>query len=249
MLQPPCFEWRYPQTILQFFRQLEASGYLLETMRSVREAYDLATGLFSCRFTTPGGKPLLSHCVGTAGILASLEAPSHLLTAALLHNAYQVGDFGDGAQGPTAARRREMREAVGEAAEAVVARFAELRLRPDAAARKLNQLSDLDQLERETLLVWAADHLEHHLDLGVLLCAKGARDEFPLWKREVAIDIAIGLGFPRLADELRRVHAEIDSASVSGCTRSRTGEYFVLPRSYHPTMRILLRHLARRLLP
>jgi (p)ppGpp synthase/HD superfamily hydrolase len=240
----PSFEWRYPQTILQLYRHLETLEYPPDVVRSVRDAYDLAAALFTGRFVLPGGKPLLTHCVGAAGILASLHVPGHLLSAALLHNAYQAGDFGDGDMGPTTARRDEVRKSIGEAAESVVAGFAELRLHPDAVARLLDQLASLEPAERDALLVWAADHLEHHLDLGFLHRQKRAGDAD---KRRLAIGIALEFGFPQLADEIRRVHAENDSATVSEAYRPKGGGYFLAPRSYRTGLGIRLRRRARRL--
>jgi (p)ppGpp synthase/HD superfamily hydrolase len=245
MLHPPSFEWRYPQTILQLYRHLEALEYPPDVVRSVRDAYDLAAALFVGRFVVPGGKPLLTHCVGAAGILASFRVPGHLLSAALLHNAYQAGDFGDsGGMGPTATRRDEVRECIGEAAEAVVAQFAELRLHPEAVARLLDQLSSLTPVERDALLVWAADHLEHHLDLGFLQRQKRAGDAE---KRRLAIAIALEFGFPQLADEMQRLHAENDSAIVSEAYRPKGGGYFLAPRSFRRGLGDRLRRRARRL--
>jgi (p)ppGpp synthase/HD superfamily hydrolase len=246
MLDSPAFEWRYPQTILQLYRQLEDLEYPPDVIRSVRDAYDLAAALFSGRYVVPGGKPLLTHCVGAAGILASLRAPGHLLSAALLHNVYQAGDFGDGKMGPTPARRREVREAVGEAAESVVAGFAELRLHPASVARLLDRLGSLEPVERDALLVWAADHLEHHLDLGYLHRQKRDGDAE---KRRLAIGIALEFGLPQLADEMRRVHAETDSATATEAYRPRGGGYFLAPRSYRRGLGVRLRRRVRRLRP
>lgn len=244
MLPSPSFEWRYPQTILQLYRHLEALAYPPDVAHSVRDAYDLASALFSGRYVVPGGKPLLTHCVGAAGILASFHAPAHLLSAAVLHNAYQAGDFGDGRMGPTTARRDEVRRAIGEAAEAVVAQFAELRLDREAVARLVAQLSSLEPVERDALLIWAADHLEHHLDLGFLLRQKRPDDAE---KRRFAIAIALEFGFPELADEIRRVHAENDSATVSETYRPEGGGYFLAPRSFRTSLGVRLRRRARRL--
>ena len=244
MLPAPTFEWRYPQTILQLYRHLEALGYPPEVVHSVRDAYDLASALFSGRYVVPGGKTLLTHCVGAAGILASFHAPGHLLSAAVVHNAYQAGDFGDGRMGPTAARRDELRRAIGEPAEAVVAQFAKLRLDREAVARLVARLSSLEQVERDALLVWAADHLEHHLDLGFLLRQKRPGDAE---KRRFAIAIALEFGFPGLADEIRRVHAESDSATVSDAYRPKGGGHFLAPRSFRSRMGVRLRRRVRRL--
>ena len=244
MLPSPTFEWRYPQTILQLYRHLEAHGYPPEVVHSVRDAYDLAAALFSGRYVVPGGKPHLTHCVGAAGILASLRVPGHLLSAAVLHNAYQAGDFGDGRMGPTTARRDEVRRVIGEAAEAVVAQFAEFRLDRQAVARLVARLSSLESVERDALLVWAADHLEHHLDLGFRLRQKRPDDAE---QRRFAIAIALEFGFPELADEIRRVHAENDSDTLSEAYRPKGGGYFLAPRSFRSRLGVRLRRRARRL--
>lgn len=239
--------WYYPQTILQLYQHLEACGYPPDRFSCVRDAYQLAMTLFTSRYAFPGGKPLLDHCVGTAGILASLEAPLYVVIAGLLHNAYQVGDFGDGAEGSTPSRRGEVRRSVGERSEAVVARFAELRLRPDALGRMRADLSTLDAEGRDASLIWAVDHLEHHLDLGILYVDGGRTKESSDGKRAAALDIAEGLGLPLLEAELRRVHDETDRISASEVVGSRGGEYWMEPRSYSLRSQIRLRRLARRL--
>lgn len=203
--------------------------------------------LFTSRFASPGGKPLLDHCVGTAGILATLGAPPYLVIAGLLHNAYEVGDFGDGAEGRTVSRRAEVGRCAGEDAEAVVARFADLRTQPNAVARMGADVSTVDGQGRDALLVWAVDHLEHHLDLGILQTASGRTTESSAPNRAAAVDIAEAFGLTLLAAELRRVHDETDRRSASeevGCTG---GDYLMIPRSYSLHARIRLLRLGHRL--
>ena len=145
--------------------------------------------------------------------------------------------------GPTTARRDEVRRVIGEAAEAVVAQFAEFRLDRQAVARLVARLSSLESVERDALLVWAADHLEHHLDLGFLLRQKRPGDAE---KRRFAIAIALEFGYPELADEIRRVHAENDSATASEAYRPRGSGYFLPPRSFRSGLRVRLGRRAHR---
>src|SRR5262245_13883641 len=112
----------YAQTNLQLYTQLRRAAYTDTDLGLVRAGYDLAMNLFSASFRG-SGKPLLSHLVGTASILASIGRSPAVVTAGLLHAAYALGDFGDGRFGTTDAKRARVRMAVGSEVEDLVARY------------------------------------------------------------------------------------------------------------------------------
>ncbi len=214
----------YAQTIVQLYRQLRAREYALADLCRVRDAYALATVLFTTRQQS-SGKSFLAHLVGTASILANVGAPAELVAAALLHNAYRNGDFGDGGRGPSGARRTVVRRAVGEGSERYVLRFATLPWR-HAFADYHTRLADLPPVDVDVLRLRVADLLEHLLDLGPTL---GDEQEQHFVERAPAVaTLALALGHASLTDEITRQMVAITSAPV------RTGIERAYPRICTP---------------
>jgi hypothetical protein len=116
------------QTNLQLWAQLGASERPLSSDELTRlvAGYDLALELFSDHYRATK-KPFIAHLVGTASIIASIGRPGDEIAAALLHAAYDQGDFGDARRKTTTrARRSRVSAAIGSAAERLVHRYHEL---------------------------------------------------------------------------------------------------------------------------
>ena len=111
--QPPKGARNVAQTIVQLLDQLEGLGYRHEEIVEVRDAYLVATELFSGSFRS-SGRTFLAHLVGTAGILASIGSNSTLVAAAVLHAAYTQAPFPHDAGGSVDAMRRWLRRRVGD---------------------------------------------------------------------------------------------------------------------------------------
>lgn len=220
----------YAQTILQLYDQLRRDGYSKEDLAYIRNVYELAMSLFSGRFQ-PSGKTFISHCVGTASILASLNLPAQVMAAGLIHNVYMNGDFGDGSRGVSNAKREKVRSVAGKEAEEYVARFATMRWNSRTLPDIRDRLDELNPTDRNVALIELADNLEHLLDLDVLYFAAGSHrymDDI-----HILVEIAEKLGFPTLAAELKRAHSETISAQVLTELVARHKVSFVItPKSY-----------------
>jgi (p)ppGpp synthase/HD superfamily hydrolase len=116
----------YAQTNLQLFDQLSRDGYSQAELGCILKAYDLAACLLTARFQH-SGKPTISHFVGTASILSSLHVSAKVVVAGLLHNVYEIGDFGDGCKGISGPKRAQVRRAVGSEVEEYAARYTTMR--------------------------------------------------------------------------------------------------------------------------
>src|SRR5689334_15793117 len=110
------------QTNLQLYNQLTAGGWSERDVARVRDAYVFACELFS-GMVRPNGKQMVSHLVGTASALAAVDERPALVTAGLLHAAYDLGEFGDGTRGIKDVKRDAMVGAVGAEVEALVAAY------------------------------------------------------------------------------------------------------------------------------
>lgn len=232
------------QTNIQLYNQMRRAGYDERDQQSVREAYDLATRLFTAKFRG-SGKPLLAHLVGTASILCELRTRETLLSAAVVHAAYIFGEFGDGRPGMTPARREVVRRVVGSETEDLVARYHRLEWQPATVAAVYARLDSLSGDEREVLLVRLANELEDHLDLGVLYCrnASKRRDVIESSLR-LCIEMAARIGQPSLAAELERVFDEVRASDVPDILRHpRDYTYLLAPASMMPRPGVTVRRL------
>lgn len=251
---------RVAQTNVQLYNQLRGQGYSLDDVVLVHRAYELALRLYSGHYMA-NGRPFAAHSVGVASIVASVDQPSEVVAAGLLHNVYGNGDFGDGRRYTrTSSRRRLVREAVGDRLESLVYRFADLRMRPETIEGIRQAIPQLDDTDRRLLLVDIADQLEKYVDLGVLYLGEcdWILDRGKRIGREV-IEIADELGEPQLGEMLSAATAKAaaEAPNVPAELRSSHGrqggryEDLVVPRSCRrrvsPILRARIRRLARRL--
>lgn len=213
----------YAQTTVQLFAQLRREGYSLADQHRILASYDLATELFSGYFTATG-RTQIAHVVGTASIVCALHVPAAVVAGALIHNVYETGDFGDGRRGVSAARRRQIRDAVGADIEAYPWRFAALR---GAAAPVFSDL--VGQLDREVLLIIVADWLDHRLNV----------ENSPRHGVGMA-DAAERLGFSTLAGEVRHAATVRDELEID-LTLRRPSAGTTVPRSYRRRLKVVLR--------
>ena len=228
---------RYAQTVLQLHAELAAKGWPDGDRRLLARAYGLASELFSGQHRG-SGKPFVDHLVGTASILAAHGAPHVATIAGLLHAAYDLGDFGDGREGPSPTRRRELARVVGDDVEAHVHGYSELRW-VDATIRAVaGTIPTLTPLGRNVLVMRLANEIEDHLDLGIHYCRNVAKRLDRLGARaEATVAIARALGETSLAAELERVYAECREGGVPADLMGPSGfASLLVPRSCAPRL-------------
>ena len=223
---------QYAQTNLQLYNQMRAAGYGEASQARVREAYDLATRLFTAKFRG-SGKPLLSHLVGTSSVLCGLGATDTLLAAGVLHAAYVFGDFGDGRPGMTAARREIVRRAAGGEVEDLVARYHLLDWRRSSIERLAASGTALPAEERDVLLIRLANELEDHLDLGVLYCRNAVQRREEIERSlHLCAALAARIGEPCLAAALTGAFEEARASVIPEALRhSWDYTYLQMPAS------------------
>jgi len=220
----------FPQTILALYAEVLDRNYADDQLIAIRRAYELQCQLFT-GLLAGSGKSHLEHGVGTAGILVSIGAPLHLIQAAFVHNAYGLADFGDGlARTITPRRQAEVRHVIGERAEKCVRRFREISWKADNVARMLGQFEQLDELTRETLVLRLADHLEHHLDAGLLYRSSDFMLQTMVLLRPYLPELATRLGYPQFIEYFESAHKALDSRQVPACLSVPVP--YTPPRSY-----------------
>ena len=220
------------QTNIQLFNQLRRDAYSDGDLNLVRHAYESAMVLFSGRFQ-PSGKSFIAHVVGTASILAWLRLPAPVVAAALLHNAYGNGDFGDGRRGATRSRRRRIRETLGPEVEAYVAKFPALYWEREITHVARHNPDKLSPVDRAVLLILFADHLEHLVDHDVLYYEETAARGY-IDHSIIAAEIAEKLGLSEFAIKLREAVRETQGAELSlkrPAHSGKNGSVVIVPKS------------------
>jgi len=212
---------RYAQTYLQLHHQLREMEYSHTQMRDIQHAYKFAIHLFAGYFQA-NGKELLSHVIGTASILTSLNASPHIIAAGLLHNVYSRGDFGDGQSGFTPGRQERVKGVVGNDTEGLLYTFHTMWWNPNSFSSIYDQLPRYDEIQRTVVLLHLADHLEHNLDYGTVYYCDRQR----AWRTnnaDILAGMAENIGVPSLAKEIRNVHHMNSTYEVSSEFRSAEG--------------------------
>ncbi|HEY9847505.1 MAG TPA: HD domain-containing protein [Candidatus Caenarcaniphilales bacterium] len=219
----------YAQTNIQLFNQLRLAHYSEADLNYLSQVYDFALQIFAGRFRG-SGKPFLSHLIGTASILATLQAPIQSVAAGLLHAAYIYGEYGTGEpRGMTEAKREKVRSAIGAETEELIAGYTTLKWNKNTIPAIRNSINELDVQGRDVLVIRLANELEDHLDLGILYCANAEqRRDYIRCSLYLSVGMAHRLGFPALAAALARAFQEAVSVQLPATTPSSRNSSFVL---------------------
>jgi len=221
----------YANTNIELFNQLSGERYTAKDLALIVKTYELARHLFTGRFQT-FGREYISHLVRTASILGFLHAPSPVVAAGLIHNAYTTGDFGFGKRGLSTAKRRLVRKTVGPEVEEYLPAFAAMKWNEQTFSLIRDRLESFNQVDRYAVLLRLTDHLEHNLDYHFLYWGEKGRDQWLLKKNvPIVIEIAEKLGYPTLAKDLRWVFQENARVNTLG--------EFCWPREKSRTSRII----------
>jgi (p)ppGpp synthase/HD superfamily hydrolase len=233
------------QTHLQLFQQMRMRRYSPAALVMVAEAYRTATKLFANRFRQCG-RPFVSHLVGTSAVLVWLEAPISMVVAALLHAAYQEGDFANSLEGMTPRKREELRAAIGTEAEELVAAYTVASRDLTGIMASYARFHQMSAVERDILLIQLANELDDYRELGSNYAANA--DERIAAVRQCGpqqVEMAEWLGYPELAQALRETYAESIAAFVPKPLRSEFKYgYEIVPDSCRVRYNILARRLG-----
>ncbi len=209
-----------PQTNLQLYELLLSQGRPAEDLALARRTYDFCITAFGGLVMTDG-RPWLIHAVGMAGVLAELGLPTRVVAAALLHDVYDLADFGDARfGGPTKQRRQRIRDLAGAEVEALVSLYGSYSLNADTLASIRGRLSTMSQDEKLIVLMDLADAADRHRD------ASTHYSSHPIWSKASeprvafeSIELAEMLEQPRLAEMLRSVFAAAERTDIAPAMR------------------------------
>jgi hypothetical protein len=245
----PKSHWEVPcaQTNLQLYNQLLAQGRTDDELRLARDAYELAMRLFSGHYRG-NGKPFVSHLVGVASVLAAHDRPIETVAAGLLHSVYELGEFGDGTRGMHPRKQQQVRLAVGDAVEALVAGYSATRWQFTTISDMTERASTLSPMHLQVVEIKLADAIDDHLDGGLAyapgkkLAAAGENHE---WAAAL-VRLAHAAGRPQLGAHLEAVGSA--PPQIPACLLHARAESFVVaPLSHRERIvNVVTRKFARR---
>lgn len=207
------FMFPYANNNIELFNQLADEGYSTEDLELIVQTYEWSMRLFSGR-VFGYGRDYFSHLVRTASILGFLHAPSSVVAAGLIHNAYQNADFGLGQRGISPAKRRLIQKTLGQEVEESIAGFHLMKWNEHTFPIIREKIESSDRVFRNVVLIKLADHLEHNLDYGVLYFKKIRRDQLLKQNLPAVPEMAEKLGYPSLAKDLNWVFLENARAEI-----------------------------------
>ena len=204
--------YKYAQTNIQLYRQLQGAGYSSDSLQQVREAYNIGCLLFSAQYR-PNGKPFICHLVGTASILATHGARPRLVVAGLLHAAYVLGNFGSIWPKTTRRNRQLVRDVIGEGAEILVRRYTDFKWGAKIAERLIQETHGLDEIGRSVILMRIANELEEAIT-GDILFEPEMRRKVKARCLPYCSQLAEALDWHELAEEIIEVFQALPEYDV-----------------------------------
>ncbi len=235
------------QTWPQFVRQLSAVGWDSPDLRLSKTAFDMAAVLFAAS-ERGEGKPFIDHLVGTASGVLLGEGEPEVVAAALLHAAYDMGDFGDLRRGPHPRHRRRLRDAVGDEAEELVYRYHRLGWGPDVAQATLRSVEDASAHDRSVALIRVANEIDDGLDGALMISGKDTLPEHARPTHEAVAVIAERVGNPALGHLARTVLLEQSHGAPPELIVGLMGGHLRLPESATLRARFQMKEAARRVM-
>lgn len=158
------------QTNTGLYVQLHRAGHPTDGLLRVQAAYRLAARLFNGRYRKTE-RAFLCHAVGAASSVARFEQDLDFVLAAMLHAAYDSGQFPDGRFGKAStAHRALVRSVVGERAEDLIFRYLELDF--DTGQPERLAAAELPAGIEDVLFLALAHEIDDLADLGLAIAPK-----------------------------------------------------------------------------
>lgn len=229
------------RTPAALYRQLRAQGRSLEDQQLVARAIELDIDIYSARFE-PDGTPFQVHGIGTASVMAQIGAPTYVVAAAVVHNAFNQGDWADGrGAGAYPWRRERVRAALGEETEQLLTAIQETRRQ---RIDDLDAIAEMPPRDRWRLLLRIGDLLDKWDDGRVMYSAEGRGDrKFVDEHAHEVLEIARRFGSEEFAQSLECAFAEVAAETIPESMKStRIYSEVIPPASYRRRPLLAAKH-------
>jgi hypothetical protein len=110
---------KWPQTIVEVDQLARSYRWPEADIKQLWRTHDYLSTLFSGRYRG-SGRPFLSHLTGTAGLSLMLGGDLTDVLLCYAHAAFEQGEFGHPAAGPTTTNRQALKAQIGAQSEALV---------------------------------------------------------------------------------------------------------------------------------
>ncbi|WP_254507776.1 DUF6817 domain-containing protein [Anatilimnocola floriformis] len=163
----------YPkQSNTGLYCQLHVAGHSAEDILRVRHAYRIACSLFNGRFRKTE-RAFICHAVGAASALTHFSPRVDMIIAAMMHAAYDSGQFPDGKIGYSPEHRKWLRNEIGEAAEQLAYDYQQMHFGPGKP--EAHATSGVPAEQREILFMALTHEVDDMADAGFALAPKYGR--------------------------------------------------------------------------
>ena len=187
------------QTNTGLYVQMHRNGFSTENLERVQAAYRWVCRMFQGRVRKTE-RLFVCHAVGAASATAEFSGDIVLVLGAMLHAAYDSGQFPDGRiGGDSPAHRRWLTDCMGGDVEDLVFRYNAFPFHQGDPERLLEQ--GFEPGDRDLLLIALAHELDDLMDLGLSFAAKYGTQ--PDSRIEACAGLAMELDEPELAAALR----------------------------------------------
>lgn len=197
------------QTNTGFYVQLHHSGFTPEDIRDVRNGYRLACRLFNGRYRKTE-RAFICHAVGAASSVARFDKRLSYVLAAMLHAAYDSGQFPDGRiGGVTPSHRKWITSRVGAEVEAILFRYSSFDFERDAPERYCSE--GFKEEDTDLLFIALAHEVDDMADAGLRFAPKYGQSIAS--RVEACANLAEQIGKPELAATLTahgRLYHDLD---------------------------------------
>jgi len=197
------------QTNTGLYVQLHDSGFTGEDIRDVQSAYRVACRLFNGRYRKTE-RAFICHAVGTASSVARFDSRLSYVVVAMLHAAYDSGQFPDGRIGGLTPRHRKWLTArIGAEVEAILYRYSSFDFERGAPERYCSE--GFEEADTDLLFLALAHELDDLADAGLRFAPKYGRSIAS--RVEACAGLADQIGKPELAATLTahgRLYEDID---------------------------------------
>jgi len=238
--------FKYAQTNIQLYRQFQSSGYPRQGLKQIQAGHDILSSLFSGQYRG-NGKPFVCHLVGTASILLAYKAPIPVVLAGLLHAVYAEGNFGSISPVITARKRRLIRTAIGEEAEALIEQYTTFRWNEDVASQLVEKIDRMEEGERAVIMIRIANELEEAIT-GDILFEPEERRSAKAMCLSYCGQLAKALNQSEISEEIEDVIGRMDENSIPEELMTQdAGSYLRPPLSHRARIGWAIRKAVLRL--
>lgn len=191
--------FRPRQTNTGLYVQLHEAGFSAADLAATQRAYRLASRLFNGKYRKTE-RVFICHAVGAASSAARFDSRFAFVVAAMLHAAYDSGQFPDGRiGGPSSSHRAWLAAQVGPEVEAILYRYQDFGF--DRGGPEQYVRNGFAEGDRDLMFISLAHEVDDLLDLGLRFASKyGESIESRV---DACVTLAEKIDKPELAATLR----------------------------------------------